>query len=33
MMIVRIAKILLVGALAAYAVIVAYDNVVDYGSN
>jgi predicted small integral membrane protein len=33
MMIVRIAKILLVGALAAYAFIVAYDNIVDYGSN
>jgi predicted small integral membrane protein len=33
MLIVRIAKILLVGALASYAFIVAYDNVVDYGSN
>ena len=33
MMIVRIAKILLVGALAFYAFIVAYDNIVDYGSN
>jgi predicted small integral membrane protein len=33
MMIMRIAKILLVGALASYAFIVAYDNVVDYGSN
>ena len=32
-MIVRIAKVLLVGALAAYAFIVAYDNIVDYGSN
>jgi predicted small integral membrane protein len=32
-MIVRIAKILLVGALACYASIVAYDNIVDYGSN
>jgi predicted small integral membrane protein len=32
-MIVRIAKILLVGALACYAFIVAYDNIVDYGSN
>jgi predicted small integral membrane protein len=33
MLIARIAKILLVGALASYALIVAYDNVVDYGSN
>src|SRR3984885_11240117 len=33
MLIVRIAKILLVGALASYALIVAYDNIVDYGSN
>jgi predicted small integral membrane protein len=33
MLIVRIAKILLVGALACYAFIVAYDNIVDYGSN
>jgi predicted small integral membrane protein len=33
MMIVRIAKILSVGALACYAFIVAYDNIVDYGSN
>src|ERR1700689_34303 len=32
-MIMRIAKILLVGALASYAFIVAYDNVVDYGSH
>jgi predicted small integral membrane protein len=32
-MTVRIAKVLLVGALAAYAFIVAYDNVVDYESN
>jgi len=32
-MIVRIAKILLVGALASYAFIVAYNNIVDYGSN
>jgi len=29
----RIAKILLVGALAFYACIVAYDNIIDYGSN
>jgi len=33
MLSVRIAKVLLVGALAAYAFIVAYDNIVDYGSN
>jgi predicted small integral membrane protein len=33
MMIVRIAKVLLVGALAAYAFIVAFNNIVDYGSN
>ncbi len=33
MLIVRFAKILLVGALASYAFIVAYDNIVDYGSN
>jgi len=33
MLIVRLAKVLLVAALAAYASIVAYDNVVDYGSN
>jgi predicted small integral membrane protein len=33
MMIVRIAKVLLVGALAAYAFIAAYDNIVDYDSN
>ena len=32
-MIVRIAKVLLVGALASYAFIVAYDNIVDYDSN
>jgi predicted small integral membrane protein len=32
-MITRIAKVLLVGALAAYAFIVAYDNIVDYDSN
>src|ERR1700691_6326246 len=33
MMSLRIAKILLVGALAFYACIVAYDNIIDYGSN
>jgi predicted small integral membrane protein len=32
-MIMRIAKVLLVGALASYAFIVAYDNIVDYDSN
>ena len=32
-MILRLAKVLLVGALASYAFIVAYDNIVDYGSN
>lgn len=29
----RLAKVALVGALAAFALIVAYDNIVDYGSN
>jgi predicted small integral membrane protein len=33
MSIARIAKVLLVGALASYAFIVAYDNIVDYDSN
>ena len=33
MLIARIAKVLLIGALASYAFIVAYDNVVDYDSN
>jgi predicted small integral membrane protein len=33
MLVVRLAKVLLVGALASYAFIVAYDNIVDYGSN
>lgn len=33
MMIVRLAKVLLIGALASYAFIVAYDNIVDYDSN
>lgn len=32
-MIARIAKVLLVGALASYAFIVAYNNIVDYDSN
>ena len=30
---IRIAKITMIAALAAYALIVAYDNIVDYGSN
>jgi predicted small integral membrane protein len=30
---VRLAKVALVAALAAFALIVAYDNIVDYGSN
>jgi predicted small integral membrane protein len=30
---IRIAKITMIVALAAYALIVAYDNIVDYGSN
>ena len=33
MVIVRIAKITMIAALAAFALIVAYDNIVDYGSN
>jgi predicted small integral membrane protein len=33
MLILRIAKLLLVGALASYAFIVAYDNIIDYDSN
>jgi predicted small integral membrane protein len=33
MLIMRFAKVLLVGALAAYCFIAAYDNVVDYDSN
>jgi predicted small integral membrane protein len=33
MIIVRLAKVTMVAALAAYALIVAYDNIVDYGSN
>lgn len=30
---IRLAKVAVIGSLAAYAFIVAYDNVVDYGSN
>ena len=33
MVLIRLAKVTMVGSLAAYAFIVAYDNVVDYGSN
>ena len=33
MLMVRLAKIALVAAVAAFALIVAYDNIVDYGSN
>jgi predicted small integral membrane protein len=33
MLMARIAKVLLVGALASYAFIVAYDNIIDYDSN
>ena len=33
MLVTRLAKAALIAALAAYALIVAYDNIVDYGSN
>ena len=33
MVLIRLAKVTMIGSLAAYAFIVAYDNVVDYGSN
>ena len=33
MVLIRVAKVTMVGSLAAYAFIVAYNNVVDYGSN
>jgi predicted small integral membrane protein len=33
MIIVRLAKIVMIGSLAAFAFIVAYDNIVDYDSN
>jgi predicted small integral membrane protein len=33
MVLIRLAKATMVGSLAAYAFIVAYNNVVDYGSN
>jgi predicted small integral membrane protein len=33
MLVIRLAKILMTAALAAFAFIVAYDNLIDYGSN
>jgi len=33
MVLIRLAKVAMIAALAAYAFIVAYDNIVDYGSN
>jgi predicted small integral membrane protein len=33
MILIRLAKVAMIGSLAAYAFIVAYDNIVDYGSN
>jgi predicted small integral membrane protein len=33
MLVTRLAKVLLIGALAAFAFVVTYDNIVDYGSN
>jgi len=33
MILIRLAKVAMIAALAAYAFIVAYDNIVDYGSN
>jgi predicted small integral membrane protein len=33
MVVTRLAKVALIAALAAYAFVVAYDNIVDYGSN
>ena len=33
MVLIRLAKVAMIGSLAAYAFIVAYDNVVDYDSN
>ena len=33
MLILRLAKIVMVAALAAFAFLVAYDNIIDYGSN
>jgi predicted small integral membrane protein len=33
MLVIRLAKILMVAALAAFAFLVAYDNIIDYGAN
>jgi predicted small integral membrane protein len=33
MLIIRLAKVLMVGALGAFALVVTYDNIVDYGAN
>jgi predicted small integral membrane protein len=33
MLVIRLAKVLMVGALAAFALVVTYDNIVDYGAN
>jgi len=33
MLIIRLAKVMMVAALAAFAFLVAYDNIVDYGAN
>jgi predicted small integral membrane protein len=33
MIVIRLAKVVIIGALGAFALIVAYNNIVDYGSN
>jgi predicted small integral membrane protein len=33
MLVIRLAKVLMIGALAAFAFVVTYDNIVDYGAN
>ena len=33
MLVIRLAKLLMVAALAAFAFLVTYDNIVDYGAN
>jgi predicted small integral membrane protein len=33
MLVIRLAKVLMIGALAAFACVVTYDNIVDYGAN
>jgi predicted small integral membrane protein len=33
MVLIRLAKVAMIGSLAAYALIVTYDNIVDYQSN